>query len=119
MTGPIQAREAMSVLNAYFHARTLCGQGFYDQLAVLGIDPDRSVMVEVTSGDNGYYRGSLIAASGKVYEFAVDLKDPSLSRWKDVSARANIQYQLYKQALPDSPLVLAFDLFWSSRPVGG
>jgi hypothetical protein len=113
-----ETRQAIEELNAYFHSGTLCGQVFYDQLAVLGIDCDKSWMVDVRSERDRHYCGSLIASNGKVYEFDVDLDDACASTWADVSTAAGAEYQRLRAVQPDARLAVALDLFFERNRFG-
>ncbi|MBI5546380.1 MAG: hypothetical protein HY901_21035 [Deltaproteobacteria bacterium] len=114
-TNAEQARQSLSVLNAYFRARTLCGQVLYDQLAVLGLDADASVMIDLHSQTEEAYSGLLIGSNGRVYEFSVDLVHAERSTWKDVTESATAECQRLGEREPSARLVVAFEAFEQIR----
>jgi hypothetical protein len=79
------AGQALADLNRRFRARELIGEAFYVQMLARGFAYPRCVLVSLVPDGSNTFVGKLIRQDGKVFDFDVDLDDPALSSWTDVS----------------------------------
>lgn len=79
------AGQALAELNRRFRARALVGEAFYVQMMARGFLYAQSVLVSIVPDGSNTYLGKIIRQDGRVFEFDVDLDDPELSSWTDVS----------------------------------
>jgi hypothetical protein len=79
------ARRALAELNRRFRARELVGEAFYVQMMARGFAYAECVLVWVVPDGSNTYVGKIIRQDGRVFDFDVDLDDPALSSWTDVS----------------------------------
>jgi hypothetical protein len=79
------AARAFAELNGRFRAGELIGEAFYVEMIARGFNHAQCVLVSVVPDGANTYVGRIIRQDGRVFDFDVDLDDPALSSWTDVS----------------------------------